>query len=110
MDVAKDNMDLGVVIKVVGQVAAERTISRWKRWKRIDYGDEIVCKCEQRFGESLYLAPEMYRNGQYSRSVDWWSVGMIISEMLLGYVSIKMVLLPTYLPATRQLVTWTHLH
>ncbi|KAK9811495.1 hypothetical protein WJX72_004815 [[Myrmecia] bisecta] len=36
-------------------------------------------------GTPEYLAPEIIQNKGHSKSVDWWSVGIILFEMLAGY-------------------------
>lgn len=48
----------------------------------IGYEDRIRAKC----GTPLYMAPEMLTETPYSRSVDWWALGIIIYEMLVGKV------------------------
>ena len=36
-------------------------------------------------GTPDYIAPEIFSKGGYTESVDWWSVGVIMFEMLVGY-------------------------
>lgn len=36
-------------------------------------------------GTPNYIAPEVLQDRSYSESCDWWSVGVILFEMLLGY-------------------------
>jgi len=40
-------------------------------------------------GTPEYLAPEIVKgnnNSGYGKSVDWWAVGILIFEMLSGYL------------------------
>jgi serine/threonine kinase 38 len=36
-------------------------------------------------GTPDYIAPEVFGKGGYSETVDWWSIGVIMFEMLVGY-------------------------
>jgi serine/threonine kinase 38 len=36
-------------------------------------------------GTPDYIAPEVFNRTGYSESVDWWSIGVILYEMLVGY-------------------------
>uniref|UniRef100_A0A6B2L3Q9 non-specific serine/threonine protein kinase n=1 Tax=Arcella intermedia TaxID=1963864 RepID=A0A6B2L3Q9_9EUKA len=40
---------------------------------------------ETRAGTPEYLAPEVIIGQKYTKAVDWWSVGVLIFEMLFGY-------------------------
>jgi len=36
-------------------------------------------------GTPDYIAPEVFERKGYNESVDWWSLGVILFEMLVGY-------------------------
>jgi len=42
-------------------------------------------------GTTEYLAPEMLKDNKYGFSVDWYSLGLVIFEMLSGYNPFKTI-------------------
>uniref|UniRef100_A0A1B8Y0Y4 Protein kinase domain-containing protein n=1 Tax=Xenopus tropicalis TaxID=8364 RepID=A0A1B8Y0Y4_XENTR len=46
----------------------------------IGYGD----RTSTILGTPAYMAPELVKEEQYTRAVDWWALGVIVYEMLLG--------------------------
>ena len=59
--------------------------------KVADYG---ICKENMPYGATTrtycgtpdYMAPEILNQNKYTRSVDWWSYGILIYVMLVGRV------------------------
>ncbi|OCT69273.1 hypothetical protein XELAEV_18040584mg [Xenopus laevis] len=48
----------------------------------IGFGQKMDDIC----GTQVYMAPELFTDSYYTRSVDWWAVGVIIYEMIFGQV------------------------
>uniref|UniRef100_A0A8C5Q745 Serine/threonine protein kinase n=1 Tax=Leptobrachium leishanense TaxID=445787 RepID=A0A8C5Q745_9ANUR len=44
----------------------------------IGFGDKTTGRC----GNRIYMAPEMIARKPYTRDVDWWAVGVMLSKML----------------------------
>jgi len=58
--------------------------------KLIDFGFSKIltketAKTKTELGSPSYLAPEVIKGKEYSFSVDWWALGILLHEMVLGY-------------------------
>ena len=64
--------------------------------KLTDFGlsklcEDYPCKANSLCGTPEYLAPEILFEKDYGIEVDWWSLGIIIYEMLSGYLPFKIL-------------------
>jgi len=60
----------------VKNIPLEARVSAWKKLSRAKNFSAV--------GTPSYVAPEVLRRGSYDEGCDWWSVGIMVYEMLIG--------------------------
>jgi len=58
---------------------------------QLDRADTTSSLC----GTATYFAPEVITGLPYSYDIDWWGLGTVLYEMLMGFMSSPITVLPS---------------
>ena len=64
--------------------------------RRLGFAKKILNKTFTTCGTPDYLSPELFRGTGHNKTTDWWSLGILLFEMLTGGMSNEVHLLSSY--------------
>ena len=67
---------------VINKKKSKNTIKHKKNYRNKARGGNLL---RSTVGTPDYIAPEIFKKEGYDHKVDWWSLGIIMYEMLIGY-------------------------